>query len=115
VDAGEHGRQQVVDDERDRVRDVEEVRERPDPAVRDGGRAPGGRLDERGQPACRDDAPREREPDAERCAEDGECERDDEPGRADAVPGDAGEEAEKGEGAADRRDREPEQEWSRES
>ena len=49
MDPGEDGRQQVVDDEGDRVRQIEEVGERPDPAVDESGPPPRGRLDERGQ------------------------------------------------------------------
>ena len=41
--AGELRRQQVVDDERHRVWQIEKVRERPDPAVRDGD-PPSGRF-----------------------------------------------------------------------
>ena len=114
VHAGEDRREQVVHDERDRVRDVEEVREGPDPGVRDGGRPAGSGLDEGAQPSRRHDAPREGEPDPERDGEDGERECGDEPGGADAVTGGAGEEAQQRERAADGGDREPEQEMSRE-
>ena len=51
VHAGEHGREQVVHDESDRVREIEEVREGPDPRVHDRGGTAGGGLDERAQPA----------------------------------------------------------------
>jgi hypothetical protein len=115
VQAGKHGREQVVDDERDRVREVEEVRERPDPRMRDRGRATCRRLDERAQPAGGGDAAREDEPDRERSGEDDERECDDEAGRGVPITCDAGQEREERERPADRRDRESEQEVSREA
>src|SRR5581483_4802299 len=100
----------------DRVREVEEVRERPDPRVRNA-RPPTGRgLDEGAQPARRYDPAGEDDPDGERDGEDGERERHDETGRADAlVTGDSRQEAEQDDRPADGREREPEQEVSREA
>ena len=60
-DPRKDGREHVVDDEGDRVRQVEEIRERPDPAVHDRGPPADGGLDEGGQPAApRRSSPRRR-------------------------------------------------------
>jgi hypothetical protein len=72
---------------------------------------PAGRnVDERAQPAGRGDASRERDPDPERRREDGEREEDDERRRVDAVTGRPGEDREQRNRAADRCDREAEEE-----
>ena len=57
VDSGKLGREDVVDHERNRVRQVEEVRNRPNPAVDERRSASSRCLHERGQPSGRDDAP----------------------------------------------------------
>jgi hypothetical protein len=80
---------------------------------RDG--AAGRGFDERAQPARRDDAAGVDDPDAERDREDRDGERNDEAGRADAVTGRPRQEAEQRERSADRGEREPEKEVSREA
>ena len=57
IDPRKHRRQQVVDHERDRVGQVEEVGEGPDPALHQCRRASRRGVDERGQSTRRDDAP----------------------------------------------------------
>ena len=115
VKPGKDGRQDVVDDERDRVRQVEEVRERPDPAVNER-RLPSGRgLDESGQAAGRHDPPRVHEPEGERRREDRECEHDDETCRCDPlIAGRPRQEVRQREWPTDRRDRETDEEERRE-
>jgi hypothetical protein len=83
--------------------------------VHDRGRPAGGRLDERAQPTRGGDAVGERQPDRERDGEDDERERDDEAGRAISATCNSRQERQECERPADRRDREPEQEVSREA
>ena len=112
-DAREDGGQQVVDDERHRVRQIEEVRERPDPAVRERGAPSGCGLHERAQPARGDDSTRVREPDSERGSEDSECEHHDEPGGVDPRADCSRQQRQKRDRAADRGDREADEEGRR--
>jgi hypothetical protein len=83
--------------------------------VRDRGGPAGGGFDECAQASPRRNPARERDPDGERRGKDDERERDDEAGGAGSVAGDAGQEREQRERAADRRDCEAEQKMSREA
>ncbi len=108
--AGELRRQQVVDDERHRVRQIEKVRERPDPAVRDGDPPSGRFLNEGAQTAGGDDSARIGDPDAERGGKDEERQRNDEPRGIEAVARSSGQERQERDRAADRGDREADEE-----
>jgi hypothetical protein len=70
---------------------------------------PGGCVDERAQSARRCDSARVRDPDPDRRGEDRQREQDDEPGGVDAVTGRTREDRDESDGAADRRDREAEE------
>ena len=116
VQTGKDRREDVVDDERDRVWQVEEVRERPDPSVGERHSPPGGSFDERCQSTGRDDAPRVDEPEDERCREDGEREQDDEAGGFDPlVASRPRQEVRQRERPTDRCNREADEEQRRES
>jgi len=78
MDSREHRLQDVVDDERDGVGEIKEVRKRPDPSVDDRRGTAGGRADECTQAAGRNDLLREGKPDRERDREDRDRKDDDE-------------------------------------
>jgi hypothetical protein len=110
-DSWEHRRQDVVDDERDRVRQVKEVGEGPDPTVHERRRPTRGRGHEGGQPSRRDDSSRVEEPKHERRCEYGYRQQDERPRRSDPVVARGhGQQVRERQRSSDRSDREaPEQ------
>ena len=114
LDAGEDDREHLVDDVRDRVRQVQEVRERPDCCLHECERASSGCFDEAREPGRRDDVAAETQPDEERrgvecCAEQG-----DQTGRA-HIRGAGHVDHRERERPTDRRHGEPEKERRRET
>ena len=103
LDAGEDVRQHLVDDVGDRVRQIEERADRPDPRLNEGGATADGSLDECGEAACRDDLLAVAEPDEEREGVQHGADEREQPGRAQVARAGKVDRRER-ERAADRRD-----------